>query len=110
DGIIGGQRILPEGWVDYSARLTQGSEDFGYGAGFWTNRGTGPAVQSRVRAGMPPDSFMARGTQGQYALVIPSARLVMVRLGMAYTWRDDIETVARLAADTLAAVQRSPRS
>ena len=39
DGVVGGERILPAGWADYSARLTPGSEAFGYGAGFWTNRG-----------------------------------------------------------------------
>lgn len=33
DGIVGGVRVLPQGWVDYSATQTRGSERFGYGAG-----------------------------------------------------------------------------
>jgi CubicO group peptidase (beta-lactamase class C family) len=107
DGVVGGQRILPAGWVDYSARLTPGSEDYGYGAGFWTNRGSSPMVKMRVRAGMPPDSFMARGSQGQIAIIVPSARLVIVRLGMAYTPYSDIEAIERLVRDTIAALPQS---
>ena len=105
DGVVGGERILPEGWVDYSARLTPGSEDFGYGAGFWTNRGAGPAIASRVAAGMPADSFMARGSQGQYLIIVPSARLVILRMGMAYTDRGDVAATERLVADAVAAVR-----
>jgi hypothetical protein len=54
---------------------------------------------------MPPDSFIARGSQGQYILVIPSSKLVIVRLGMAWTPRGDIEAMERLVADTVARVQ-----
>ncbi|TWB69288.1 hypothetical protein FBZ87_109128 [Nitrospirillum amazonense] len=107
DGVVGGRRVLPEGWVDYSARLTPGSEDFGYGAGFWTNRAgpanNGGAAARRVRAGMPADSFMARGNQGQSIVIIPSARLVIVRLGMSYQPEGDILALERLVADTVAA-------
>jgi CubicO group peptidase (beta-lactamase class C family) len=109
DGMVGGERILPVGWADYSARLTTGSEEYGYGAGFWTNRGgdRNAIVAMRVKAGMPADSFMARGSQGQYAIIVPSARLVVVRLGMAYTPYGDIEAMERLVRDTLAALQHA---
>jgi len=105
DGVIGGQRILPEGWADYSARLTPGSETYGYGAGFWTNRGDGDGPHRRVAGGMPADSYMARGAQGQYLVIIPSARLVVLRMGMAYTDRDDVGAVERLVAEAVAAVR-----
>ncbi|WP_044563309.1 serine hydrolase [Azospirillum sp. B4] len=103
DGVVGGQRLLPEGWVDYSARLTPGSEEYGYGAGFWTNRATAGAGARRVRAGMPADSFMARGNQGQSIVIIPSARLVIVRLGMSYRPEGDILALERLVADAVVA-------
>ena len=107
DGVVGGERILPEGWVEYSARLTPGSETYGYGAGFWTNRGTTGGAAKRIGLGMPPDSFMARGSQGQYIVIVPSARLVVVRLGMAHDRYEDIDGVARLVADAIAAEAKS---
>lgn len=106
DGVLDGERILPPGWVDYSARLTAGSEAFGYGAGFWTNRGALRGfAERRLRLGMPADSFMARGTQGQYVVVVPSARLVVVRLGMAFSRFEDIEGVSQLVREATAAVR-----
>jgi len=53
-----GQRILPEGWVDYSRRSTLGSI---YGAGFWTNDGPSAAAAWRVARGFPKDGFFASG-------------------------------------------------
>jgi hypothetical protein len=84
DGVTeNGRRILPEGWVDYSARFTPQSvdeHDFEYGAGFWTLRGNSAAARARIAAGMPPDSFMAIGAQGQYTIVMPSQELMIVRI------------------------------
>ncbi|MGC2834200.1 MAG: serine hydrolase [Methylocella sp.] len=101
-----GQRILPEGWVDYSARLTpQSANEYGYGAGFWTQRGNSAAARVRIAAGFPDDSFMAKGSQGQYAIVVPSHDLVIVKLGWAYTPHDDHVAVERLVRETMAALQ-----
>jgi CubicO group peptidase (beta-lactamase class C family) len=107
DGVAeSGRRILPEGWVDYSAELTpQSADEYGYGAGFWTQRGNSAAARERVTAGMPADSFMALGAQGQYTIVIPSEDLVIVKIGWAYTPDDDRIAVARLVKETIAALQ-----
>ena len=102
------QRLLPEGWVDYSARLTPLSADeYGYGAGFWTQRGNSAAARQRIAAGFPADSFMAIGSQGQYTIVIPSHDLVIVKLGWAYTPHDDHVAVERLVGETIAALAPS---
>jgi CubicO group peptidase (beta-lactamase class C family) len=104
DGVVGGKRNLPAGWVDYSARPTPGSEAYGYGAGFWTSRGDQAAVQPpHRRPDMPADSFMAYGSLGQYMVIVPSARLVIVRMGISRMAGEDIEGVDRLTADAVAA-------
>ncbi|WP_199805406.1 serine hydrolase domain-containing protein [Bradyrhizobium lablabi] len=101
-----GQRLLPEGWVDYSARLTpQSADEYGYGAGFWTQRGNSAAARARIASGYPADSFMAIGSQGQYTIVIPSHDLVIVKLGWAFTPHDDHVAVERLVRETIAALQ-----
>jgi CubicO group peptidase (beta-lactamase class C family) len=105
DGVApSGRRILPEGWVDYSSRLTPQSDRYGYGAGFWTQRGNSSAGRERIAAGMPADSFMAQGSQGQYTIVIPSEDLVIVKIGTAYTPDDDIIAVERLVKETICAL------
>lgn len=106
DGVVGGERLLPPGWVDYSAAPTPGSERYGYAAGFWTNRGDGEGQRYRIAHGIPADAFFSRGANGQYIVIVPSQRLVVVRLGSAFTPRDDMDVVARLVADVIAA----PRS
>ena len=76
DGVWGGERILPEGWVEYistpSGPQPGGSRGWGYGAGWWLLN------QSE---GIPPDTFMAAGNRGQYIVVVPSRDLVIVRRG-----------------------------
>jgi CubicO group peptidase (beta-lactamase class C family) len=99
DGVAGGRRILPEGWVDFSASPTPGSRD-GYAAGFFTNRGPAEYSRVRVRGGMPADSFFASGTQGQRIVIAPAERLVVVRLGRSQDWETfDMRGVMHLVAD-----------
>jgi CubicO group peptidase (beta-lactamase class C family) len=106
DGVTeNGQRILPEGWVDYSTQLTPQSDAYGYGAGFWTLRGNSTAARERIAAGLPADSFMAIGSQGQYTIIIPSRDLVIVKIGWAYTPNDDRVATECLVRETIAALQ-----
>jgi CubicO group peptidase (beta-lactamase class C family) len=102
DGALGGTRILPEGWVGYSASLTPGGW-VGIGAGFWTNLGDSKGARFRTGLGMPPDAFYASGTLGQYVIIVPSQRLVIARFGISGN-RHDIEGVSRLVADVIKAL------
>ena len=69
--------------------------------------GDNPGARA-TRPHMPADSFMARGSHGKFTIVIPSERLVIVRLGDAYTWAGDVKAADRLVAEVLAAVKRPP--
>jgi CubicO group peptidase (beta-lactamase class C family) len=102
DGVVGGKRILPEGWVDYSGSPTPNAW-VGYGAGFWTNRGDSFGATYRIGHGMPRDAFMAKGTIGQYVVIVPSERLVIVRLGRSPNWPPEADGVFDLVRDVVAA-------
>ncbi len=79
DGVWDGERILPEGWVEYSTTPTPRSNGR-YGAHFWLN--AEPDEGQRRWPGLPADLFMASGFEGQWVYVVPSKQTVVVRLGM----------------------------
>jgi CubicO group peptidase (beta-lactamase class C family) len=82
DGIWQGERILPEGWVKYSTNPTPKAPQGEYGAHFWLNAGSSANPKNRVWPGLPGDAFWAAGFQGQRVVIIPSKKLVVVRLGL----------------------------
>jgi CubicO group peptidase (beta-lactamase class C family) len=102
DGVLAGKRILPEGWVKYSAQPTPGAW-VGMSAGFWTNLGDSLGAAYRTERGMPRDAFFAKGTIGQYVVIVPSEKLVVVRLGRSPNWPGDADGVFQLVADAVAA-------
>ena len=73
DGCVAGERLLQEGWVDYT--VTPASDSGGqYGAFFWLNQcGRYPDA--------PADLFSCNGHDGQQIFIIPSRELVVVILG-----------------------------
>ena len=73
DGVFQGQRILPEGWVEYSVTPASDSKD-GYGAFFWLNK-------DKFWPDIPEDMFNCQGHDGQEIFIIPSKDLVVVVLG-----------------------------
>ena len=100
DGAVGGQRILPEGWVAFSTTATL---DTDYGAGLWTNKSQHEHALRRVRLGIPPDALLAAGLLGQRLVIMPAQRMVIVRLGDSVEPGGDVQGVARLVKDVIAA-------
>jgi CubicO group peptidase (beta-lactamase class C family) len=81
DGVWQGQRILPDGWVDYVTQHTPGSPpERAYGAQFWLNW---DGVSDEMRfPQLPRDAFLMNGHQGQHVVMIPSLDLVVARNGL----------------------------
>ncbi len=75
DGVWKGDTILPKGWVDYSRTIAPSSEGK-YGAQFWLNQSSG-------LPDAPKDMFSCQGHRGQRIFIIPSRKLVVVRLGFS---------------------------
>ena len=63
-------------------------------------------ARGRIRAGMPEDAFYGSGNLGQRVVIIPSAHLVIVRLGLTHSPDFDIEGLLRLVADTTSALNK----
>jgi CubicO group peptidase (beta-lactamase class C family) len=83
DGVWNGQRILPEGWVAYSTTPTPQSPAGNFGAHWWLKLQTEIGGDTAAAARLPADTFFAIGHEAQTLTVIPSQRLVVVRLGMS---------------------------
>jgi CubicO group peptidase (beta-lactamase class C family) len=77
DGVWNGERLLPEGWVEYASEtapawVADGRLQYG-GSFFWVNTdGSDP---------IPESAFQMSGAGGQSATIIPTHGLVVVRIG-----------------------------
>lgn len=82
DGVIDGERLLPEGWMTASTMPTEAQNEGGngYGAGWPVNqRSDGSLADPRL----PADAYWAQGHDGQWLYVLPSHDLVVVRMGFS---------------------------
>lgn len=92
NGAWNGEQLLPEAWSKYVA--TPSPTNPIYGGQFWLLGG---------RSGLPDDTFAAFGAQGQYALIVPSKKLVVVRRGFDQSGDDFAE--ARFTVDVINALR-----
>jgi CubicO group peptidase (beta-lactamase class C family) len=88
DGQWAGERILAEGWVDYTRTLapawstmplTEEDKEDNPGAHWWLNKGLPERQVPPPWPDAPADTFAALGHWGQSIFVIPSLDLVIVR-------------------------------
>lgn len=78
DGIWHGQRLLPEGFVGAMRTPTGASGGRYTQVQAWLRGPGGPSSQF----GLPEDTFWMLGHDGQSIAIVPSANLVVVRMGL----------------------------
>ena len=84
DGMWAGREILPRGYVSMmSAPVAASGGEYGRGLVWrWASHCEPPCEHPDAQYGLPGDVFWMMGHDGQYAAIIPSRQLVMVRLGL----------------------------
>lgn len=100
-GVWEGTRLLDEDWVERSTTPVAAARDESYGYQWWLNE---PVDDTRPLPGVPTDAFRASGHDGQRTVVVPSADVVVVRLGLSPGLGDEEIGLPGLLRDVIAAV------
>jgi CubicO group peptidase (beta-lactamase class C family) len=82
DGVWNGERILPEGWVKKTITAPPVNRLKNYGYQFWLNGFAKKDSTILQYPDVPADMYYADGYGGQDIYIIPSKKLVVVRLGL----------------------------
>ncbi len=83
EGAWNGAQVLPEGFVDWMREPVAASKGvYGKGQVWIEGPGDEEAPGAGVAAGAPADTYWLEGHDGQSVAIVPSKRLVVVRLGL----------------------------
>ncbi len=102
-GVWNNEKILPEGWMEYSTTPTPKAPMGEYGAMFWLNSGEKGNPDHRKFPSLPADLYYCGGFNGQIVAVIPSRDVVVVRLGVTHDKSWSHETLIRQVLDSIEA-------
>jgi len=91
-GEINGQRLFSAEWADRATQRNGSLNHPAYGDQWWRNSGN-PSLRW---PSLPKDSFAAMGNRQQLVMVIPSADVVIVRLGWTAGRYPDNENFKRI--------------
>jgi CubicO group peptidase (beta-lactamase class C family) len=81
DGMWDGERILPEGWVEYSLTPASSTEQGEYGIQIWLNAGAPDDPGDRSLPNLPTNTYYLSGFEGQNIVVLPDHDLIVMRMG-----------------------------
>jgi CubicO group peptidase (beta-lactamase class C family) len=99
-GMWNGQRVLSEDWTTFVRTPAPAWKTANYGGQMWIN-----SVGEFV---LPADTCYMAGGGGQYVFMVPSADLVIVRMGHARGWAASKANVNGALTDIMAALAVSP--
>ena len=81
-GLYNNKRILTQDWIQESITPAISAEKGDYGFQIWLNAGEPHSPANRTYPHAPTDVYYLDGFEGQRVFVVPSKRLVVVRLGL----------------------------
>jgi CubicO group peptidase (beta-lactamase class C family) len=87
DGVWNGKRILPEGFVAMMHEPAAASNGV-YGKGEVWLEGPEDKKGDGVARGIPEGTYWLQGHDGQTVAIVPSKRMVVVRMGLTPAWLD----------------------
>ncbi len=82
DGVWNGERLLPEGWVEYSLTPARAAPGGNYGAQIWLNAGDEGDPESRPMPNLPANAYYLSGFEGQNIVMLPDQELIVMRMGV----------------------------
>ena len=82
NGNWNGEQILPVNWVKESVQPSAADKQKNYGYQFWLNGYEKNDLTKRQYPDVPADMYDADGYGGQNIYIIPSKKLVVIRLGL----------------------------
>lgn len=86
DGVWNGAQILPAGFVAWMREKSPANDVYGKGQLWLEGPGDEDDPGAGVAVGLPADTFWMEGHDGQTVAIVPSERLVVVRLGLTPSW------------------------
>lgn len=103
DGIVDGQPLLPDGWIEYMTTSSSSSRGT-YGAQTWLNPDDPEKLlpEDRIFEKLPASMYSLSGFNEQNVFVFPEHDLVIVRLGVTHDrglW--DKETFALMVLESI---------
>ncbi|MDO8908276.1 MAG: serine hydrolase [Pseudohongiella sp.] len=82
DGMWNGERVLPEGWVEYSLTPADSTPRGNYGAQIWLNAGSPVDPEDRPMPQFPTNMYYLSGFEGQNIVMLPDQELIVLRMGV----------------------------
>jgi hypothetical protein len=103
EGAWNGASLIAPGFVQFMLAASPASAE--YGGSIW--RQPSHRIAPRLRDRLPTDLVWLAGHMGQYLVVIPSARLLVLRMGVAFDADASVGEVFELVAELVESASRS---
>ena len=91
NGLWNNEQIITADWIRQSITPSSAAEKGEYGFQWWLNAGEKNNPSNRLFPQLPVDMYWADGFEGQNVFIIPSKKLVVVRLGLTrgHSWGEE---------------------